>query len=191
MTEHSPSEPEQLAALDETTELLKTAGIEELRERPESTPSAETDLQKIRQKLEGQAQSAKSEKIELADLDQPETVIDPHFIDSTTRKQSLQRILKNVRRQLPGPQRGLSHIIHQPTVDTLSELGSKTVARPSGILGGGICALTGSLAFVYYAKHVGFRYNYLLFGMLFVAGFVVGLIIEIILRLLLRSRRSL
>jgi hypothetical protein len=55
----------------------------------------------------------------------------------------------------------------------------QTLARPSGLLGGGICALLGSLIYLYLAKHIGFNYNYLLFVLFFGGGFIIGLVIEL------------
>ena len=74
----------------------------------------------------------------------------------------------------------MSRIIHQPAIDAASEATAKTIARPSGILGGGICAFAGSLFFLYFAKHDGFHYNYLLFLVFFIGGFAIGLLFEVL-----------
>jgi len=71
-----------------------------------------------------------------------------------------------------------------------SEAASKTISRPSGLLGGGLMAFAGSLVYLYLAKHIGFRYNYLLFTLLFVGGFAVGLCLEVIIWLVSRQRKA-
>lgn len=114
----------------------------------------------------------------------------PTSIGKDLKDQALYRTLKNLRHHLSPADRSLSRIVHQPVVDAASELGSKTVARPSGILSGGICAFVGSLTFLYLAKHDGYRYNYLLFFIFFVGGFAIGLVIELLLSLIRRMKNA-
>lgn len=101
------------------------------------------------------------------------------------------REIKNLQRQHPAPQRALSRIVHQPFVSSVSELSSKTVSRPSGLLGGSLLALIGSAGYYYLAKRIGFKYNYLIFFILFVGGFLVGLTLELALYLVYSKRRRL
>jgi hypothetical protein len=100
---------------------------------------------------------------------------------------TLQRTLTRVRHKLSGPDKSLSKVIHQPVVDAVSRVGEQTVARPSGVLGGAICAFLGSCLFLWASKHYGFRYNYFLFFLFFVGGFAIGLVIELMVYL---SRRK-
>lgn len=92
------------------------------------------------------------------------------------------RTLKRIQKELPAPQRALSKVVHAKPVEVVSAIGEKTIARPMGLLGGGLCAFIGSIVTFYMAKHYGFRYNLLLFFMLFVAGYVVTSMIEIVVR---------
>jgi len=100
-------------------------------------------------------------------------------ISGQLKKITLHRELKNIRRKLSAPDKALSKVVHLPVVKTVSEASSKTVARPSGLLGGGITAFVGSTGYLLLAKYMGFTYNYFLFVLLFVAGFGLGLIIEL------------
>lgn len=102
------------------------------------------------------------------------------------KKITLNRELKTVRMKLPLTDKVLSRVIHQPAISTISEASSKSLARPSGLLGGGILAFAGSLGYLYFTRYVGVTYNYLIFIMLFILGFVVGLVIE----LAIKSTRS-
>ena len=106
----------------------------------------------------------------------------PLYIDKTVKKLRMKQSLSQVRRELSPAERALSKVIHQPTIRAVSEVGSKTVTRPSGLLGGGVLAFLGSSSYLYMAKHIGFRYNYLVFTLLFVGGFVLGLVLELIVR---------
>jgi hypothetical protein len=95
--------------------------------------------------------------------------------------------LKKIRGHLSKPQQAFSRIVHHPAIEPINEVGSKTVARPSGLLGSGIFALTGSGVLLYMAKHYGFRYNFMAFVILALCGFVVGLLIEACAKILRRS----
>ncbi|MCA9332373.1 hypothetical protein KDA00_00700 [Candidatus Saccharibacteria bacterium] len=101
-----------------------------------------------------------------------------------------QKTLKNVRRRLSKPDKLLSKVIHNKTVESVSEVGGKTIARPSGILGGGLCALLGSAFLLYMSSHYGFEYNYFVFFMLFAGGFFVGMFGELLLRYILKKDSS-
>ena len=72
----------------------------------------------------------------------------------------------------------MSKFIHQKIIESVSEVGAKTIARPSGIIGGGLLALVGSLLVLVVARKVGFEVPYSLFAVLFIIGFVLGLIVE-------------
>jgi hypothetical protein len=102
----------------------------------------------------------------------------PLTINPELKANALNNELRHIRRQLPKPERALSKVIHQPVVRAVSEGASKTVTRPSGLLGGGIVAFIGTSSYVYFTHHIGVTYNYLLFVLFFVGGFILGLLLE-------------
>ncbi len=110
------------------------------------------------------------------------------YIGRQLKQQALQRTLTRVRKQLSAPGRAFSKVIHQPVVDSISQATGKTVARPSGLLGGSLCAFLGSSVFLWMARHYGFTYNYLLFVFLFIGGFAIGMILELSLFALRRKK---
>lgn len=110
------------------------------------------------------------------------------IIDRTVKKKAYKKELHRIQSKLPKPQRSFSKFIHAPTVEAVSEVSSKTVARPSGLLGGGIAAFAGTSILVLVSRHYGFTYNFFVFIVLLVAGFFVGLIIETIVRGLFKAK---
>jgi hypothetical protein len=104
-------------------------------------------------------------------------------IDKAVKYQAYQKTLKGVRHHLPPAQRAFSKLIHQPTIEKVSELGSKTIARPSGLLGGGFFALLGTTIVIWMSRHYGFRYNYFVIVGLMIGGFFAGLALELFIRL--------
>ncbi len=101
------------------------------------------------------------------------------YANKELKKIAYKRWLKRARKQLPFHKKLFSQLVHQSSVEMISELAAETIGRPSGVLGGGILALAGSLAYYYIAKHYGYEYNFLLFVLLLAAGFVVGCLIEL------------
>lgn len=96
------------------------------------------------------------------------------------KNRAYKRELTKIRSKLPASSRRFSKIIHNPTVETISNIGAQTVARPSGLLGGSIAAFVGSLVLYYMAREYGFRYNYLMMFLLFIGGFAVGAVLELL-----------
>ena len=186
MTEHlqdhemSNSQPE--AAAEQTHTERQHIHAEHAPQVPaEAQPSLETV------RLEAQVQAIKSEQIISSREERPphET---PAFASRQLKTVARKRLLKQTRQHLSRPQQALSYVIHQPAVEAVSEVSSKTVARPSGLLSGGVCALIGSSTLLYIDKQYGFRYNFLLWAMLFVGGFALGLFLEFIVFIVRRKR---
>jgi len=153
---------------------------EHIKQRLEHEASKETkevDVDQLAHQAEKEAKKA-SEAAPVSQESQPD---DSHYVSHTLRKDTLNRTLTQVRKQLSLPGRAFSKVIHQPAIDAISQASSKTIARPSGLLGGSIVAFIGSSAFLWVARHYGFRYNYLLFVLFFAGGFVLGMILELLL----------
>ncbi len=110
-------------------------------------------------------------------------------VTTSLKKDGFDRVIIRTRKQLPLTGRILSKVIHQPIIDFLSDAGENTIARPSGLLGGGVVSLLGSGVILYTAKNYGFRYNLLAFFLLFLAGFIIGLFIERLLHYALKLRK--
>lgn len=104
----------------------------------------------------------------------------PLLVNRELKQQTWSRTMTRVRKHLSAPNRAFSKVIHQPAVNALSEVGGKTVARPSGLLMGGLCAFLASSVVLWMAKYYGFAYNYLLFLIVFAGGFALGLVLEFV-----------
>ncbi len=110
-------------------------------------------------------------------------------IQQSIKNKAYYRELNKIQTKLSGTSRKFSKIIHNKTIESVSNIGAQSVARPSGVLGGSIVACIGSFVTYYMARHYGFRYNYLLLFLLFVAGFLLGGILEFCIWLALGRRR--
>ena len=121
------------------------------------------------------AEHGRSEKTVIAPvIDDPK----PQFIDNIAKKLRLNKNIKKVQSKLTPRQRAFSKVVHAPTVQKVSEASAKTVARPSGLFGGGLVAFIGSSAYLAYAHYIGFTYSFFVFLPLFVIGFLIGVLGE-------------
>ncbi len=113
-----------------------------------------------------------------------------HLISKDLRIEALHRSLQRVRKHLSPANKVLSKAVHAPTIDTLSKVGEKTIARPTGLLTGAIVSLAGTSYLLYSAKHFGYTYNYFVIFILFGGGYLVGLVIELLIFTLRHLRHS-
>lgn len=144
------------------------------------------DLEKIRHKAEREATKAEDYKVEQEDKDYKPT---DSFANKELKTMAYERLLNRARRSLKPSERALSKVMHQPAVEKVSEATAKTVGRPSGILGGGLLAFTGTTAYYYITKHYGYDYNFFVFLALLVGGFVTGWLLELLLYILRSPQR--
>ncbi len=158
-----------------------------------SAKSHETAQHEQQDKLKASRESvehyAKSSE-DLGRFDAGSERSDAHVPPPTRELQAMarDRLLRSIRRKLPAPQRALSKFVHAKPVEVVSAASEKTIARPYGLLGGGLSAFIGSVLTFYMAKHYGFKYNLFLFFTFFVAGYIIATVIEAIVRLTQRSR---
>ncbi len=170
--------PEAVDALTEAQHNLDRIHAEAGKEQRDGT-----DTEQLKTKAEKHALSR--EKINIGEKEAPPSQMGlQRELKSTAYKQTLRRIQTKLR----GSEKVLSRIMHQPAVEKLSNAGANTVARPSGILGGGFVTLLGSSILLYLTKYYGFEYNLTVFFILFSAGFMAGIILEGLIKLVRRKR---
>lgn len=178
MSEHSPlheghkphenlHDGEHLARIEKTK--LQEAELAQ-------NEKAKENLSHILKQAESQAESAKSINIDKHDDNEPDTAVG---MQQLLKADAYRHTLRTIQRKLPKPARMFSKIAHSNVVESVSEVSAKTVARPSGFLGGSIFSFAGSLALLYFARHYGFTYNYATFFILFILGFMAGVVTEL------------
>ena len=191
MSEHLKHRPEH----DHKSEQLKNLehdarkNLERLHEEAEKAKDKESqrDISEIHKTIEEKARSAK----EISVHGHPEAREDAVLgVQQELKADAYKKTPKTIQKELKPTERTFSKVIHQPLVETISNVSEKTIARPSALLGGGVMALLGSSLVLYMSKHYGFAYNTFLFFLLFVVGFVVGVAIEFALRAVSRRRSS-
>lgn len=175
--------------------------------RPELTPDANKEKDLLKEKLEAaknsehldvsEARSAVDKLAPISTESQPlegsETGSPADNVSWWSKELSVQnfdRTLASVRRKLSPPERQFSKLVHKPAVEKTSDVLGKTIARPSGILFGGIFSFVLSLGAYLLARHLGGELHYSIFSLTFVGGYVFGLFVELVWRFIRVRKHS-
>lgn len=174
----SPNGAERLAKLEVADR--QRENLEKLRELARSA-----ELKASSQSIEALHEVAKTEAISgveapVGDANEASSQKQHFGVHKALKIDAYQKVLAGTQKRLSVPDRAFSKVIHNKAVEAVSEVAAKTIARPSGLLGGGIAALIGSAWIIYVATNAGFRYNYAVFFMLLGAGFVLGICLELL-----------
>lgn len=183
LQQHSPEHHQQT----EAAHSREKAQVEKLKEKAAHAEHAPKDnLESIKQSIESTAISGKEYSI--AEKEKP-SHHGPHFVTRKLKNDAYKRLLKKTSTHLSKPEKTFSKVIHRPIVEKTSEIAGKTVARPSGILFGGIAAFIATVFLLIVSKRAGFTYNYLFFFLVFIGGYFAGLFVELIYRLIKKPAR--
>jgi hypothetical protein len=138
-------------------------------------------LDEIRNEIEQSSTATEALASEAASTDEPETA-GTYWNSKEYREIAFKQFMGRVQKHLNGPERAASKIFHQPIIERASEVGSKTVARPSGVLMGSIFSFVISLGTYVLAKYNSYDMSYSVFIMSFIGGFLLGVLVEFLYR---------
>jgi hypothetical protein len=146
----------------------------ELEQQREKEKTPETSIEDARHEVEA-ITAEKEKKIE------QERPVSPAERRATTpsktdRAANFNTTMSEVRTQMSAPSRAFSKVIHNKTVETVSEAVGNTIARPNAILSGAIFAFALTLGVYLVAKNLG----YPLSGFESIGAFIVGWIVGIV-----------
>jgi hypothetical protein len=102
----------------------------------------------------------------------------PVFTGEHSRDKSFKETMHSVERDLSPVERLFSKVIHNKTVETVSDTVGSTVARPNAILAGSISAFILVLAVYLIARHFGFALSGFETIAAFVAGWIIGILFD-------------
>ena len=185
MSEHYHGSPKNLENLQESLEHKDNLNEDKEKQKLENLQEPLETIESARETIEKQAISSGDIIIE-KDTEHPDHTI--HYVTKHIKNERYKTSLSHIRQNLQPTQKIFSKVIHQPTIETISEVGAKTIARPSGLLGGGLVALFFSLALIILARRIGFVVPNSIFAITFVIGFCLGILVEIILSSLRKIR---
>ncbi len=152
--------------------------------------SAELPDQKSPEKLSNnkEVESAKNEALELAKSQELKPEVDQADRDKHDKQPSkptkadlnanFERTMASIREEMTPTSRVLSKVIHNPTVDKISNVVGSTVARPNLILAGALGTLVVCSVIYLVAKFYGYRLSGSEAIVSFALGWMVGAIVE-------------
>jgi hypothetical protein len=156
------------------------------REAAEKAEAGRESLEVLQERAEEAAKSREKIAIEAAENRASETATP---IGKGLKDNAYKQSLKGAQKQMSGPQRQFSKFIHKRGVETASSIGGATVARPSGVLVGGLFSVISSLAILYICRRYGYEYNFFIGLASFAGGFILGVLVEGVYRLLKLGKR--
>lgn len=190
MSEEFPTHEVKSGYAEQLERLERQTAGEEVRELTEHASAEVTPAAQAEQLDAARSEVAAIETTPaLSSTTETQPPATQHLISKELRSLTAARGLQSVRNRLPLADKTLSKVIHQPVVRALSDASAQTVARPSGLFTGGLLAFIGSSLYLYLASHIGFTYNFVVAGLLFVVGFVLGLVLEGVFSLIVRAKR--
>lgn len=148
------------------------------------TPKETLDVEKTRELID----EIQKPSAHLGHVDRPEP--GPIMPNLASAAEVLNKSLGVIRHRLRPSEKRFSKIIHSPIINNVSEIAANTLARPYAILSGGIVAVIGSIYYMYYTHHLGYKYNYFVPILLFAIGLIIGIIVELLYKFTLRRRKS-
>lgn len=166
----------------EAKEQLEKVG-EKLREAAEKEASKERsqEIKKAHETAEKEAISGKEKAPSGSENKKAHEPVSPHH-----KKMTYKATMRRVEGKLPAYQRTFSKVINNDTVDKVSNVASKTVARPSGLMGGGILAFLVLLIVTFYASRYGWEVSGSEFVVFVIVGWALGLMVEGVIKVIRR-----
>lgn len=173
---HTPQTPEKIAATseaaEEPTQKERQATKEALVEHGETPDEAREAVEKALSDKE----KTTHKEAETPSSEQNKT---PHRVFSReSREMAFKESMSDIQKRMSSPSRTFSKVIHNPVIEDTSEIVGRTVARPTSILSGSICAFVVLLGVYLLAKHNGFALSGSEFIGTFVIGWALGLLID-------------
>lgn len=148
------------------------------------------DLLRIREEVDSKTKE-KDEVINIINEQEPneKTASSIHLFPEI-KKETARRNLIRVQKQLSGGEKTFSRVIHSRAIETISNAGEKTIARPSGLLYGGFFSFVSVSLFYFITRHYGYDFSYSLALVAVVGGYFIGLLIELLTKLAYRNNKS-
>lgn len=151
------------------------------------SPNPEATLQEIRDRLDEVHDSGTSSARHLIEEEPTQPIT--YGTQRALKEESYTNTMYHIRSALPAPSRVFSKVIHSPLVENTSQIVSKSIGRPTGLLWGGLVSLAASSFSLFFAKRYGFEYNFGILILSFLTGYLVASIIEAIYHGITRNRR--
>lgn len=158
--------------------------IEQHRQNAEKNRDKRPSSDEVHKAIEEHAQSAADYKAQHEDHTHHERP--HHYITASVKKGVYLHTMRNVQSHLTAPERRFSRLVHNESVESLSELGATTIGRSSAIIGGGIFMIVGGVTLLVMARYFGFSIPLSSLIALYAIGFIGIALVDFLAKLLRR-----
>lgn len=162
--------------------------VEHRKETHQPVEAQRDSIDEILKKIEHEAAPAKEIMAEVIEEENDAAKEDVAPASGSLKNHAMKQSLRKIQRKLPASQRAFSKVVHQPLVEQVSDVTGATIARPSGVLVGGLFSVIASIGVLIACRHYGYEYNFTIGLMAFVGGFVAGLLLELAFRVTGKSK---
>lgn len=100
-------------------------------------------------------------------------------LDGPTIEARYQETIAGIRPKMTQTEEITSTVVHAPLLERLLDFVAGTIARPSAMLLGGLCAFVGTISLYAYARFIGLRLSGSETIFLFMFGWLLGTCIDI------------
>lgn len=107
-----------------------------------------------------------------------------HYITQSVKNGVYMHTMDHVRHELKPLERTSSRFIHQPSIESLSDLIGSTIMLPYAVLYGATSMVVGGLGVLFFAYYAGFTLSPFLLPILYIAGFFTTIMVIVCWRLL-------
>lgn len=172
---HTPEQQSNPEALKNEGAERREALREQLERAGEKTP--ETDVDAIRNEAKEKAASAEKEKQrERQEASPAERRTGP--ITKKEREASYNATMDEIQTHMSPSSRAFSKVIHNKTVEKVSDAVGSTVARPNAILSAAVVTFIVTLAIYWLAKNMGYQLSGFEWIAAFALGWLLGLLYD-------------
>lgn len=184
------STPEQHHGSAERTKELERAAAERAAEIQKSPEHGGEQLHKQAELAQEARAEAERQALPTEQLQHEEQVVEENtsaLAKSRTPEKAFEETMDVIQRQMSGPSRVFSKVIHNKVIEDVSEVTGSTIARPNAILSGSVCALLLVVGLYAHAKYIGYSLSGFETIGAFLLGWSIGLAFDFI-RMFLRKR---
>lgn len=98
-----------------------------------------------------------------------------HTITAHSPEKAYKETMQTIQREMSAPERAFSKVIHNKTVEKVSDVAGNTIARPNAMLSGAVCAFLLVGALYLHARYLGYELRGSETILAFLLGWALGI----------------
>lgn len=168
---------------ERTAEIEKAAAerTAELREKgPEQGERPERNAEKLAAEARAEAEKQAAPAEDYRPAAEKETHVTHRVQGPHNTEQSYKHTMQTIQRDMSAPERAFSKVIHNKTVEKVSDVAGTTIARPNAILSGAVCAFLIVGGLYLHARYLGYELRGSETMLAFLLGWALGIAFDLL-----------